>query len=234
MPCMYCGQSGHSRRTCTNGLIKPMVCTTCYRSLTANDFDQYQRIGPDGRTYVLFHLYCRSCRDRSARHCRTCGQIGHRFENCPFPDKGPYPCVKCGNYLPKEDFAYLQGTRTSCCKRCHVLAVEQRRRTHLASYFSHILRSNRDRMKRRRLPVSITVTFLAKLLEDQQWKCYYSGLLMCLDKSPQQVSVDRKDSNQGYTEGNVVLCCSAINLMKRDLDEADFISLCELVACYSS
>jgi hypothetical protein len=42
--------------------------------------------------------------------------------------------------------------------------------------------------------------------------------------------VDRVDSARGYTEDNVVSCCSPCNMAKRALTQRDFIDLCTRVA----
>lgn len=46
------------------------------------------------------------------------------------------------------------------------------------------------------------------------------------------VSIDRIDSNKGYTKDNVQLVCSAINFMKSNLSLNDFIMYCESVINY--
>ena len=46
--------------------------------------------------------------------------------------------------------------------------------------------------------------------------------LTARQKDPYQVSIDRINSNLGYTEENTVLCCQAINYMKNDYSLKDF------------
>lgn len=59
--------------------------------------------------------------------------------------------------------------------------------------------------------------------ETQQGRCYYSGKpLDTRTGSPFKVSLDRKDSNQGYTRDNTVLCSVRVNLMKRDMTLDEF------------
>lgn len=43
-------------------------------------------------------------------------------------------------------------------------------------------------------------------------------------------SIDRINSNKGYTKDNVVITLGVINLMKRDLELNEFIELCSQVA----
>lgn len=43
-------------------------------------------------------------------------------------------------------------------------------------------------------------------------------------------SVDRIDSEYGYTEDNVQLVCSRVNLMKGPLPQQTFFDLCRIIA----
>lgn len=57
-----------------------------------------------------------------------------------------------------------------------------------------------------------------RLYEVQRGRCYYTGVMMRLmsprKSDPLLMSVDRVDSARGYEEGNVVLCCLAVNHLK--------------------
>lgn len=46
-------------------------------------------------------------------------------------------------------------------------------------------------------------------------------------------SLDRIDSNEGYIEGNVQWVHKAINLMKRDMTDAEFLDWCKRVVLHS-
>jgi hypothetical protein len=66
--------------------------------------------------------------------------------------------------------------------------------------------------------------------DNQKGLCYYSNLPMQLNRDDNRlsVSIDRLDNKEGYVDGNVVLCCSAVNIMKNDLsvkEFQDFISI---------
>ena len=78
---------------------------------------------------------------------------------------------------------------------------------------------------------TITRQDLIDLWEEQQGRCYYSDLLMetkpALNTS---VSVERLDSNVGYTRENTVLCCNAIIRMKTDFTVNEFIHFCKSVS----
>jgi hypothetical protein len=56
--------------------------------------------------------------------------------------------------------------------------------------------------------------------------CHYTRLPMTfISKDHFKVSLDRLDPAGGYTRGNVVLCASTINLMKRNLTLPVFESM---------
>jgi hypothetical protein len=44
------------------------------------------------------------------------------------------------------------------------------------------------------------------------------------------ISIDRIDNAGGYTEDNLQLVCSAVNMMKYTMDMEDLVSWCELIA----
>lgn len=47
--------------------------------------------------------------------------------------------------------------------------------------------------------------------------------------NPRLISIDRIDSNKGYTVDNTVLCCYAVNLMKSDLSVDEMLWWCKAV-----
>lgn len=54
--------------------------------------------------------------------------------------------------------------------------------------------------------------------------CYYCGSHECLN------GIDRIDSTKGYTEDNIVPCCSMCNYMKQDYTHEEFIEQCKRIA----
>jgi len=66
---------------------------------------------------------------------------------------------------------------------------------------------------------------------DQLMICAYSGIEMTLEAGKlNTVSIERIDSNIGYTKDNTILVCQAINRMKSDFNYQDFYMLCQSVA----
>jgi hypothetical protein len=78
---------------------------------------------------------------------------------------------------------------------------------------------------------------------DQDRKCALSGRLLLFNKQYlnqrakipewQNASLDRIDSNKGYTLNNIQWVDVSINYMKNDMKEKDFIQFCIDVANYS-
>jgi hypothetical protein len=44
------------------------------------------------------------------------------------------------------------------------------------------------------------------------------------------MSIDRINSDKGYTKKNVQLVCADVNVAKNDLKQKDFIKLCKLIS----
>jgi len=67
---------------------------------------------------------------------------------------------------------------------------------------------------------------------DSQWGiCAYSGRSMTLETGKlNTVSIERINSDVGYTPANTILVCQAINRMKSDFGFEDFYELCRDVA----
>jgi len=89
-----------------------------------------------------------------------------------------------------------------------------------------LLSSIKSGAKNRNLKFEINYDFIEKLWKTQEGLCYYTKVPMKLtarQKTPYQVSIDRIDSNLGYTKENAVLCCQAVNYMKNDYSLEDFI-----------
>jgi len=79
---------------------------------------------------------------------------------------------------------------------------------------------------------NINRRYIEQLWEEQGGLCYYTGLPMTRtpDDRNNSVSLDRVDSTKGYVRGNIVLCRSAINFMKRHHGLNHFVELCKQVA----
>jgi hypothetical protein len=97
------------------------------------------------------------------------------------------------------------------------------------TYWTGIVRHASERS----LEFSISMEYTWKLFQKQKSKCTLSGVDIFLDRSWSQnarmgksintASLDRIDSSKGYIKGNVQWVHKAINKMKSNLLESDFI-----------
>ncbi len=95
---------------------------------------------------------------------------------------------------------------------------------------SVVIRKKRDLIK-----VEIEKSYLDHLWHHQKGLCFWTKvpiLTSCLPKHPQRVSLDRVDSNLGYIEGNVVLCCRFANFGKSDADLKTWLEFLETLRTY--
>lgn len=82
---------------------------------------------------------------------------------------------------------------------------------------------------------NLTPEYLQALFDEQQGRCYYTGIPMVVKRrrveesavrvNPLRMSLDRIDSSKGYVIGNVVLCSAFANYAKTDMPSEEFISL---------
>ena len=84
----------------------------------------------------------------------------------------------------------------------------------------------------RNLPFELTIQWGWELYEKQQGKCALSGVPIGFgtERRRNTASLDRIDSTRGYTTDNVQWVHKDINIMKRDLPNDTFITLCKSVA----
>lgn len=76
----------------------------------------------------------------------------------------------------------------------------------------------------------IDLAYLLELLHKQGGKCHYTGqVLTTIVNDPNQISIDRIDSGNGYVKGNIALCCVVVNSMKQDVQLSEFVRLCGLI-----
>jgi hypothetical protein len=82
--------------------------------------------------------------------------------------------------------------------------------------------------KKRNLEWSLTNDYIEELTRPMV--CYYTNEPVTLERNKlNTISLDRIDSNKGYTKENVVVCQQIINKMKSDLSNDEFVMLCKKV-----
>jgi len=73
--------------------------------------------------------------------------------------------------------------------------------------------------KDRNIPFSMTFRRIKQLIKQE--KCFYTGIDLEDEVGPNQRTFDRIDATKGYTDKNVVACCSDINNKKANLSVAE-------------
>jgi hypothetical protein len=81
-----------------------------------------------------------------------------------------------------------------------------------------LYRNAKIRAEKKHFAFDLTYEDVLGLYETQAGCCCYSGIEMTFvagqGRVPTNISMDRKDPQQGYTKDNTVLCCFWINVAK--------------------
>lgn len=143
-------------------------------------------------------------------------------------------------YYRDRDGNILSVGYNGACKDCMVgkrAAHAARIKSDYKWYCKKLLTQLKARAKAEGLPFNITAEDLIHEYDAQDGRCRYTGKkldfkLKCSEKGQPHrdfPSVDRKIPNKGYTLGNIDWVTYAVNRMKNDLTEEEFISFCRQV-----
>lgn len=80
----------------------------------------------------------------------------------------------------------------------------------------------RDSAKGRKIPFNISLAKLRRLMN--QKSCYFTGIEFD-STADNQRTIDRVDTNAGYTDDNIVACTRRINSLKANLTSAEIKGL---------
>lgn len=212
---------------------KYRVCKICGKELPLTR-EYYRRSGVSGING--YHYSCRDCEDAT--------KLKEEWHD------GLLLCHRCLQYLPENDFtpnnttSKIRKHRRHICKKCS--SDRQRMRDlnlpddrKLAKCLRFRVLGARDRAKKNNITFSITLEYVLKLWDKQHGKCALSGMDMTFElkegRVPTNVSIDKIDSNGGYTEGNIQLVCMACNQIKSDLSYENMYKFCKkIVETYES
>lgn len=90
--------------------------------------------------------------------------------------------------------------------------------------------------KKRNIIFDITIKDLEDKWKEQDGICDYTGIKLSLPKDNRDkdytASIDRIDSNKGYSKDNIHWVTKEVNLMKMNIEENRFLEICELVCKY--
>lgn len=152
-------------------------------------------------------------------------------------------CSHCKGTFPANSEFFYRHSQTSdgwhswckpCCREGNKRSLAKKYST-FEGRISTFLLSCRKSSEKRGNEFSLTREDFVNMWEKQDGICVYTGMQMDLQpNTPLSVSVERVDSNIGYTESNTVLCCNVINRMKSNLDGETFFDMCKAVTLWMS
>ena len=170
--------------------------------------------------------------------CRTCAKNEKKKLNVPFPDetfKKECPCCKIE--LPAIDFGTCKERKDGVqykCKKCSLNATRESRNS-IEGRISFILSNAKRNLIRptKLLELSITKNDLIELFTKQKGLCALSGIKMehtinnneTIVENKYNISIDRINSDAGYTKENIQLVCWICNQMKSDTEPHLFINI---------
>jgi len=99
--------------------------------------------------------------------------------------------------------------------------------------FGRAVQNARYRSKRKNISFELTKEYVMDLFEEQDGKCYYSGIQLNVVKEnkdrthdPFKMSLDCVDPELGYVKGNVVWCAYCVNALKLKMSKEDMLNVC--------
>lgn len=154
-------------------------------------------------------------------------------------------CSKCKELKPLSEFNKTKTNKDGLsylCSPCNrqvtksfrdknrdaYYANQKAKRETVPVFLSQLLYSARTRANKKGLEYSLDYPYITELLESQNGMCAVTGLLMNYDchnrkkANPFKASLDRIDSNKGYSKDNVRFVCWAVNQMKADRTDEEF------------
>lgn len=150
----------------------------------------------------------------------------HKFENGIEVKK----CGKCKKFLSLDNFGMSSRAwdmLNSYCAGC---------RTNYSALYKadtlyKIWKNSQKNAKARGIVFDLTFEDVSKMYENQNKKCYYSGVEMTTEiKSPKKITIDRLVSSAGYSKLNTVLCSYSANIMKNKMSISEFSKWIKLIS----
>ena len=141
---------------------------------------------------------------------------------------------ECG-YIQNLPSSRLIGGYSEQCQKCQYSSYR------ISKVNSSLFSKIKNNAKNRKIEFSISKQDVEKQFDKQGGKCALSGLPIILIESKTEykkncskvdnmASLDRIDSNRGYTADNVQWVHKKINFMKNNLSEREFLFFCKKIA----
>jgi hypothetical protein len=154
-------------------------------------------------------------------------------------------CLKCGNKITDDFYP----NNKTLCKIC-ISSANKNEYNNLSENEKKIkikkqknwvnnnvikvrVLAAKHRAIRKKIIFDIDDEFITELFEKQKGLCKYSGVLLDISNTGgndnqiniNSLSIDRIDSDKGYTKDNVILVTAIVNTMKNDLSENEFLKI---------
>lgn len=143
-------------------------------------------------------------------------------------------CSKCHKMQPASEFtthSYHRYNKNSVCKACESIRSAK---DYLRDPIEKQVKSIIYRSEKRKIPCNITAEFIRGMYATQEGKCFYTGIPFGGIGVDTAMSIDRVNSKGGYTQDNVVLCCTWVNMMKSNYPLDEFYRRMKLILDHST
>lgn len=139
-------------------------------------------------------------------------------------------CTICGEEKPAEEYRLnsMTGRYSGRCLSCPLPKYHHKYscvETYLRYRYHDATRKVKGGSKS---TDCFTLEYVLDLLEKQNGRCAVTGKVFTFEGNEvgTNVSIDRIDSNKPYSAGNVRLVCSAVNYMKRRMNDNELVDWC--------
>lgn len=208
-------------------VIKTKSCKVC------NEVKDITNFHKNGTTY---HPSCKPCRSIERKKIR--------FER---PVEGIRKCACCEIEKDISEYHSDKSSPTGLqtyCKDCQCEKSKKWAST-LDGFVKRLHLDMRNNAKKRakELKIEISTDDIKELYEKQKGLCALTGIPMTTDTymtkgnqhiiNKMNISIDRINSDLGYTKDNIQLVGAMINRMKSDLTNQEFISFCSIITNYN-
>ena len=177
-----------------------------------------------------------------ANECMECRKEARKQLNYPRIKEGNKLCNNCNTTKDISEFnsdsKNTDGLR-STCKTCSIECVNKYGSI-FDGFIKLLYKDLLSNAKKRNIQVYITIDDIKSQYNNQIGFCALTRFKLAWTKYPNEsethinnkynISVDRIDSNKGYTIDNIQLVCAIANIIKYRLSEDKFIELCKKIS----
>ena len=220
--------SKKKKYTTHKGLTFIVECTKCNKrfSKTVSQVKKGQKCYKCARKY-----YSKSLLNKimNGHLLVTDVVLTKRSKTNPHAWKWKCICQKCGKVI--LGYTYEIKYKNKRCMKCHKSKHYKGYKDIPRAWLSAIKKGARERNIK--YSKQITCKFLWDMFIKQDRKCALTGVPIefssCLKIKRPTASVDRISSKRGYYPNNIQLVHKNVNLMKRSLEQNEFIDICRKV-----